>query len=245
MSDAIDYENTTQPGTPPLSAADAQKAAEDMIAAGIPAETVNAHLKSIGVETVNLSPSVQASRELARLKADPDWCARFARGDAAANAEFNKLTFAISTGSTTVERAPNAGDYYRTFKPHPVTTEQLGQVDGEKAVGEFYQQHAEWSAALALSPEAAGAITEMLLDGTQRFNAMGPDEKVNFAQEQTITLTRILARDGQDPDARIKAAETILKNRGGRAVDINRVAKQAGAELALELVLQAERLGRK
>jgi hypothetical protein len=74
---------------------------------------------------------------------------------------------------------------------------------------------------------------------------MSEDGKINFAQEQSVTLLGVLARDGQDPDARIKAAETILKNRGGRAVDISRVCRHVGAEMALELVLQAERLSRK
>jgi hypothetical protein len=244
MSDAIDYENTTQPGTPPLTSLQAQKVAEDMIASGISAETVNAHLKSIGVEPLDVSPSVQSSRELAQLKADPEWVAKLNRGDPDANAKFNSLTFAISTGSTKVERAPVADDYVTSFKPHPVTTAMLGQVEGDKAVEAFVREHAEWSAALALSPQAASAINEMLLDGTARFTSMSEDEKVNYAQQQTVTLLGILARDG-DPDARIKAAQTVLKNRGGRDIDINRICRQVGAEMALELVLQAERLARR
>lgn len=238
----IDYE--AQPGVPPLTKEQMAAGAEDMLRAGIPQETVQAYLKERGVE-LDVSPAISASRELARLKNDPEWCSRLHRGDAAAEAEFNRLTFALSTGSTTVERAPAAEDYLRSFKPHPVTNEQARQVEGEKAVEQFYAEHAEWSAALALSPQAASAMTEMLLDGTARFNSMSEDQKINFAQDQSVMLFGILARDGQDPDARMKAAETVLKNLGGRAVDINRICRQAGAEMALELVLQAERLARK
>ena len=240
----IDFENTSQPGTPPLTAVQAQAVAEDMAKAGIPVETINAHLKSIGVEPLDVSAAVTASRELGRLKADPEFVARLNRGDPDANAKFNSLTFAISTGSTKVERAPVAEDYVTAFKPHPVTTAMLGQVEGEKAVDAFVKEHSEWSASLSLSREAASAINEMLLDGTARFTSMSEDEKVNYAQEQAVMLLGTLAREG-DPDARIKAAQTVLKNRGGRDIDINRICRQVGAEMALELVLQAERLARR
>jgi hypothetical protein len=241
MSNAIDYE--AQPGVPPLTNEQAQKAAEDMIASGIDIETVNAHLESIGVEPLDISPSVTASRQLAALKADPAWVAKLNRGDPEANADFNTLAFVISQGSTEVERPPAASDYYRTFKPHPIVTDTLRQVDGEKAVDQFHKEHSEWYASLAMSPQAAGAITDMLLDGTQRFNAMDEDQRINFAEAQKITFSRILAKEG-DPDARIKAAETVLTQRGGRPIDLNRICRQVGVDLALELVLQAERLQR-
>jgi hypothetical protein len=54
----------------------------------------------------------------------------------------------------------------------------------------------------------------------------------------------VLAREG-NLDARIKAAQTVLKNCGGCDIDINRICRQVGAEMALELVLQAERLARR
>jgi len=241
MSDAIDT-GMMQPGSPPMRAAEAQKIGEDMIASGISAEAVNTYLKERGVEPLDVSPAVSASRELARLKADPEWVAKLNRGDPDVNAKFNSLAFSISTGSTTVARAPQPDDYVTAFKPHPVINEMLGQVDGQKAVDQFVKEHSEWSASLSLSREAASAINEMLLDGAAKFTAMSPDEQINFGQEQTVRFVGLMARDGQDPDARIKVAETILKNRGGRDIDVRRVCKQAGAELALELVLQAERL---
>jgi hypothetical protein len=238
----IDFENTSQPGTPPLTAVQAQAVAEDMAKAGIPVETINAHLKSIGVEPLDVSPAVTASRELGRLKADPEFVARLNRGDPDANAKFNSLTFAISQGSTNVERAPSAEDY--RFAPHTVTNEQARQVDGAKAVEQFNTEHAQWAAALALSPQAASAIMGMQLDGAARFTSMSEDQKINYGQEQAVMLLGTLAREG-DPDARIKAAQTVLKNRGGRDIDINRICRQVGAEMALELVLQAERLARR
>jgi hypothetical protein len=244
MSDAIDT-GMMQPGSPPMRAADAQKIGEDMIASGISAEAVNTYLKERGVEPLDVSPAVSASRELARLKADPEWVAKLNRGDPDANTKFNSLAFAISTGSTTVARAPQPDDYVTAFKPHPVINEMLGQVDGQKAVDQFVKDHSEWSASLSLSREAASAINEMLLDGASRFNAMGEDEKINFGAEQSVILLSVLARDGANPDERIRQAQIVLKNRGGRDIDIQRLCKQAGAELALELVLQGERLLRR
>ena len=43
-------------------------------------------------------------------------------------------------------------------------------------------------------------------------------------------LLGTLARGG-DPEARIKAGQTIPNNRVGRDIDVNRVCKQMGAEM--------------
>jgi len=242
MSDAIDYGNISQPGVPPLTNEQAHMVAEDMARSGVPVETINAHLKAIGVEPLDVSPAVTASRELARLKADPDWVAKLNRGDPDANTKLNSLTFTMSTGSTKEERAPTADDY--RFAAHPITQEAAQSVDGAKAVEQFNAEHAQWAASLELSPQAAGAVMQMQLDGAARFTAMSEDQKVNFGEQQRGMLLGILSREG-DPDARIKAAQQTLKNRGGRDIDINRICRQVGAEMALELVLQAERVARR
>jgi hypothetical protein len=58
------------------------------------------------------------------------------------------------------------------------------------------------------------------------------------------SFTAFLAKQG-DPDEQIKAASKVLTLAGGRQVDIARVCRQVGAEMALELVHQAQRIARK
>jgi hypothetical protein len=216
-----------------LTRSDVERAAEDMVRAGIDPKTINERLVAHGLEQLDTSPGAEAERTLSRLKNDAEWVRKFNAGDADTNAEFYRLTLAASQ-RTPVEPKVRAQDY--RFASHPLTAHA-----SDKDAETFNAEHAAWYAALGITPQGANAIMQMHLDGAARFSRMTEFEKENYGAKQTQDLRNVLARGG-DPDARIAAAQKTLKATGGRDMDLGRMASQIGAEAALELVLHAEKI---
>ena len=219
-----------------LTPDDIRLISEDMAKAGMDANLINDELKALGVAPIATSPAALARRELSRLKSDPEWVAKLDRGEGEATTAFNRLTLAISQGGGP-ERPTYMPDDYRLPMHDHAAIESMDEASREQ----FDTEHREWAARLGLDPRAAAAIVEFQLDGAARYARMSNAERLNFAQAELETLSRILDRAG-DSAARIASANRILTERGGKAIDIERITQQVGAKMGLELVLQAEQL---
>lgn len=223
-----------QPGTPDLSSDQRNTIAETMAErTGMSAEQIN---EALGT-TLDTSPRAEAQRQLSRLKNDPEWIARFERGDNEATELFNTLCATIALDPQA--EAP-------ALKPEDYRLPHHSQMQGQsaQAVEAWNGEFAQFASQLGLSQLEASQIAQIHLDGVARWSRMSEDERENYGHAQTAMLHSVLAKQG-DPEAQIKAATNTLKLATGRDVDVARIARQVGSEQALELVIAAQKIARR
>jgi hypothetical protein len=214
-----------------LNERDATVLAEDMLKAGAKPEQVNAKLRELGYREVNVSPAAQATRELARLKESVEWQTRLANGDLAAEADFQRLTLAISQGGGAPESAVKPEDY-RLPSHHPV----LRNAEPEDAQ-RFDTDTRTWAAELQIRPNVAAAIAEYALDAMATRRGMSVSAQENWGREQETMFRSVL---GSDADTDIGHAERWLNAQSeGRKFDLKAIAREYGASVANEMYLHA------
>lgn len=223
------FENI-QPGVS-LNEKDARTTADAMLAAGIPAETVNAELAKLGYGPVDASVQATASRDLAALKSSPEWVVKFNAGDPAATEQFNKLTAAMTFGAkadTPLVRA----EEYRLPAHHPVLAAH------DTATRERFQSEtAAWATELQLQPKVAEAIAEYALDAVAKTAGMAPDQKEAWGRNEEAMFARVVNDDKAIEDAN-RWLDAQMPT-GTQKFDLKQIARERGASLANELFLHA------
>lgn len=218
-----------QPGTT-LSEKDARTTADAMLAAGVPAETVNAELAKLGYGPVDASVQATASRDLAALKSSPEWVAKFNAGDPGAVEQFNKLTAQMTFGAK-AEAPLVRAEEYRLPAHHPVLSAQDTATQQR-----FDTETRAWAEELQLQPNVAAAIAEYALDAVAKRAGMSTEQQEAWGHREEAMFLRLFS----DP-ADIAHAERWLtaQQPGKPKFDLRAVARERGANVANELFLHA------
>jgi hypothetical protein len=228
-----------QPGTPPLTQAQADLIARDMRIAGLGEDVIQNQLKAQGYEAREPSAAETASANLTALKNDPKWVERVLAGDADANAELDRLAYVASHPDAQRRDDPwIEPEAYSLPLRHPV-------IDAQPELAERFQvETRQWAAELQLPVNVASAISEHMLDNVAKTTGMGLSERENHGHGQEALLRSVLSRHG-DPDATIKEAARVLKLQSGRDFNLVGIARECGANVAHEMILHAQTLSRR
>ena len=200
---------------------------------GMSVDEINRHLSAR-----NTAPLVTDSLDMAaaakeRLINDPAFSERYLRGDPGAVAEMTALDLRIARGgSKLTDREPQPSDYSfpigGRFPDAPVADVQ-----------KYHDELASFAADLELPADIAKSLVDSHLDAAAREGRMTEDQREYYGREQTQAFRSAL---GTDADARIKAAQDVLNRVSGRQVDLSKIVKSNGADVAIALLFQAEHL---
>jgi hypothetical protein len=231
-------DNASDPiaGFNPSSPDDAREIGAALVRSGnLTVEQANAHLASRGATPLQPNSLEFAPAERERLYLDRQFVAKYLAGDVEAQTKLNSLVLRIEQGDSAAkvdDRDPQPGDYsFNTgyqFRDAP-----------ESSVQKYNDGLATFAASLKLTPEHAKAIGDMHLEAAAREARQKPEEREAYGREQEQLFARTLGPDGL---ARAQAAQDTLRQVSGRNLDLAAIVRSNGAELAINLIFQAEHL---
>ena len=165
---------------------------------------------------------------------DTDFAARYSRGDPAAVAQLYKadILLAQSKGNLT-DRAPSPADY------DALKREVMYAVPDQAAYDAYSTELSGLAASLEIPPGSAASMASDHFKAIAATNPMTNEERANWGENQARDFLIAL---GNDPEATIKAANTILSAKAGKPLDLNKIVRTNGASVATILLFQAQSL---
>jgi len=200
---------------------------------GMSVDEVNRHLAARNVAPLASNSLEMAEFKRERLMNDPGFTERYLNSDPSASAELLALDLRIAKGGLKLtDRGPSPSDY-----SFPIASRLPDAPVAD--VQKYHDELASFAADLKLPADLAKSLVDSHLDAAAREGRMTEDQREDYGREQTQAFRTAL---GTDADARIKAAQDVLNRVSGRQVDLSKIVKSNGADVAIALLFQAEHL---
>jgi hypothetical protein len=233
--------NTVDFGADPLTAAGSEANEQDLreyaaalVRNGMSVGEANKHLTARKAAPLAANASELAVQSKERLLGDEEFVARYMRGDADAVAQLTALDLKISRGdSKLTDRELAPADYDFSAADYRLAGNAPEDVQSFK--GDF----AALSAGLKLSQDHATALLNSHRDAVEITGRMSEVEREVWGRDQAAVINAAL---GADADKQIADAEATLQKARGGKMDLKAIVKTNGANVALQLIQQAQHL---
>lgn len=212
---------------------DAREFGAEMARSGGDITTINAELTRRGAPPLNGNSLDIAELARDRLMRDPKFIERYNAGDPSATDQVFAAAARIAQASGKLMDRPAKPDEYNF---NAALFSAGGVYDNP---GELVNSFAEWSHGLNLPKDVASHIAEEHLSFLGKGANLSKELAEDLGNAQTAILNRAL---GENAETQIKEASATLTRTLGRDIDLAKVVRGSGANVAMRLVFHAQDL---
>jgi hypothetical protein len=211
---------------------DTREMAAQLARDGRDVNTINAELQRRGHAPINANSSDLAELSRDRLMRDPEFQKRLAAGDPTATDQAYAAADRIARANgKLMDRPVKAGEYNLGFIP----SSEMPYGNAAK----FNEEFSSLVASLRLPEASARQMVQDHLHAVNQTKDYDEERREGYEREQSSMLNAAL---GENAEARLKDASAILSRVSGRTLDLAKIVKTNGADVAVRLLLHAEDL---
>jgi len=213
---------------------DAREYGAEMVRGGKDVNAINAELQRRGHAPLNANSLDMANLARDRMMRDPEFNKRLAAGDPSAVDQAYAAADKIARANGKLMDRPMKASEYNLGLAHFAPSD--APYESMEAVNDGFSSLA---ASLRMPEGSARQFAEDHMRAVAKTANYDEEQREGFGREQTSMLNAAL---GENAEARLKDASAILSRLSGKTLDLAKIVKSNGADVAVRLLLHAEDL---